>query len=235
MGMQIREDKSCYASQVQQEVLGDMSGLGLLRENFFMTGGTALAVFYIHHRTSEDLDFFSLQFQDLGTIDSGLKRIFKQDLSLIQSSSDFFSYLIRGIKVDIVFDPLSTLEKRPLVGLQPGKEIFIDTLNNIVSNKLSAAVSRSEVKDLIDLYFIGHFVWEDNKEKAFLSCYEMAKKKEALFDDPAMAAVQIEELFIRVLQEKERALPPMKKEIDWASFEEDIGSYITILYQMEKW
>jgi hypothetical protein len=200
-----------------------------------MTGGTTLSVFYFHYRTSEDLDFFSTQFRDLGAIDSSLKRIFKKDLSLVQSSSDFFSYLIRGTKVDIVFDPLSSLERRPPVGLQIGRQIVIDTLDNIASNKLSAVVSRSEAKDLIDLYFIGHFAWKACKEKGFLACYELAKKKEALFDDAATAAFQMEELFNLLSREKERALPPMKTEIDWESFEKDIRAYIDLVYHMEEW
>ena len=235
MDIPIREDESCYASQVQQDVLGTISELDLLATNFFMTGGTTLAVFYLNHRTSEDLDFFSTQFRDLGIIDLSLKRIFKKDISLVQSSSDFFSYLIRGTKVDIVFDPLSSVERRPHVVLETGRQILIDTLDNIASNKLSAVVRRSEAKDLIDLYFIGHFVWKEPKENSFLACYELARKKEALFDDPAMAAFQMEELFNQVLREKEGALPPMKKKIDWGLFEKDIRSYIAMVYHMEKW
>ena len=30
-----------------------------IRHNFYLTGGTALAVFYLQHRYSDDLDFFS--------------------------------------------------------------------------------------------------------------------------------------------------------------------------------
>jgi len=30
-----------------------------LARQFYLTGGTALAAFYLHHRYSEDLDFFS--------------------------------------------------------------------------------------------------------------------------------------------------------------------------------
>ena len=31
-----------------------------LTKNFFLGGGTALSEFYLHHRLSEDLDFFFL-------------------------------------------------------------------------------------------------------------------------------------------------------------------------------
>jgi hypothetical protein len=115
------------------------------------------------------------------------------------------------------------------------KEIFVDTLDNIASNKLSAVATRFEAKDIIDFYFINKIAWKGSKQKHFLACYEMARKKEALLDDPAMAAYQIEELLNRVLSEKEKILPPMRKKVDWNSFEENLRFYIALLYRMEKW
>jgi len=235
MEIPAREDVSCYASETQQKLLGIISGIDIIAKAFFMTGGTTLSVFFLHHRASEDIDFFSTEFRDLPTIHTSLKRIFKNDLTLIQSSPEFYSYLINEVKVDFVFDSLSTIEERPLVSLKVGKEIFIDTLDNIASNKLSAVASRFEAKDIIDFYFISKLVWKGSEEKDFLACYEMARKKEALLDDPAMAAYQIEELLNHVLSEKEKILPPMRKKLDWNSFEEDLRFYIERAYRMERW
>jgi len=128
MERRTKEDVSCYASQAQQSLLGRMSDIKLISENFFATGGTTLSVFYLHHRLSEDLDLFSVEFRDLGSVDSTLRRVFGKDLSLVQSSSEFYAYLINGIKVDIVFDPLSSQEKRALVALTEGESIYIDTI-----------------------------------------------------------------------------------------------------------
>lgn len=36
-----------------------------LVQNFYLSGGTPLAAFYLHHRYSEDLDFFSEQEIDM--------------------------------------------------------------------------------------------------------------------------------------------------------------------------
>jgi predicted nucleotidyltransferase component of viral defense system len=212
-----------------------MSDVNLISENFFATGGTTLSVFYLHHRLSEDLDLFSVEFHDLGRVDSTLKRVFGKDLSLVQSSLEFYSYLISGIKVDIVFDPLSTDEKRAQVTLAQGKKIYVDTLDNIASNKLSAIASRTEPKDLIDFYFIGKLIWKEAKEEKFRSCYDLAKRKEVLFDDPPTAAYQIEQLLDRVLEEKQKILPPIKRPIEWASFQKDIRFYINTIYRMEVW
>ena len=231
----IKEDTSFYASEVQKEVLGVMSGIDIIAKNFFLTGGTALSVFYFHHRSSEDIDFFTSNFRELNTVDETLRRIFKNDIALIQSSPEFYSYLLKEVKVDFVFDTLSTIEKRPLVSLEAGNKIFIDTLANISSNKLSAIASRFEAKDIVDFYFIGKNMWRGSKETEFLACYDMARKKEALLDDPAMAAYQIEELLNQVLSEKKKILPLVKEEIDWSSFEKNLRFYIDIIYRMENW
>ncbi len=231
----INEDTSCYASDMQQDVLGILSGLDIVSRNFFITGGTALSVFWLHHRTSEDIDLFSTEFKKLDAVDAVLKRVFSDDLIAIQSSPEFYSYLIRQIKVDFVFDALSTHEKRPVASLNVGEEISVDTIHSIGSNKLSASVSRFEAKDLIDFYFISKIVWRGPNQRDFLACYDMAKKKEALLDDPAMAAYQIEELLDQVLSKKEKILPPMKEGMDWNSFEKEIRFYIDIIYRMGKW
>ena len=42
-----------------QELFLDRLGESDLAEIFYLTGGTALSAFYLHHRESEDLDFFS--------------------------------------------------------------------------------------------------------------------------------------------------------------------------------
>jgi predicted nucleotidyltransferase component of viral defense system len=235
MEIALSEDVSCYASETQQTVLGIISGIDIIAKKFFITGGTALSVFFLHHRSSEDIDFFSTEFRDLQTIHTRLSRIFKNDLSLIQSSPEFYSYLINGVKVDFVFDLLSTMEERPLVNLKRGKEIFIDTLDNIASNKLSAIASRFEPKDIIDFHFISKIAWKGSEEKNFLACYDMARKKETLLDDPAMAAYQIEELLNHVLSRKDKILPPMKKKLDWNTFEEDLRFYSKRMYRMERW
>jgi predicted nucleotidyltransferase component of viral defense system len=235
MDIAVKEDTSCYASEQQRQVLGLLSRIDDLSREFFLTGGTALSVFYLHHRSSEDVDFFSTTFRDLGSMDEMVRRVFSDDVTLIQSSPDSCSYLIKDVKVDLIFDPLSFDQPRPIAHLQNGKRIFIDTLDNISSNKLSAVVSRYEAKDIVDFYFISERVWRDAKKESFQACYEKARKKEALLDDPSMAAYQMEELLNRVLSEKEKILPPMKSKIPWESFEGTLRFYVELIYRMQEW
>jgi len=43
----------------QQKLLQLIGKDKIICDNFYLTGGMALAEFYLHHRFSEDLDFFS--------------------------------------------------------------------------------------------------------------------------------------------------------------------------------
>lgn len=45
----------------QLKILEKISNDNFLIRDFYLTGGTALAEFYLKHRFSEDLDFFSEQ------------------------------------------------------------------------------------------------------------------------------------------------------------------------------
>jgi len=43
---------------IQQSLLSALSKESTVVDNFYLSGGTALAEFYLYHRYSEDLDFF---------------------------------------------------------------------------------------------------------------------------------------------------------------------------------
>ena len=45
-------------SNTQQQFLTKYKKDQYLKKTFYLTGGTALAEYYLHHRLSEDLDFF---------------------------------------------------------------------------------------------------------------------------------------------------------------------------------
>ncbi|MDD4648499.1 MAG: nucleotidyl transferase AbiEii/AbiGii toxin family protein [Desulfoplanes sp.] len=123
---------------------------------FYLTGGTALSRAYLHHRYSDDLDFFVNQ-----------SSTFKQDVELILKTltnnhlppkvavadAGFVRMQIPGddfaLKIDFVDDvPFRS-------GIPVLTPLFkrTDTLENILSNKITA-LSRSEPKDVVDIVFI---------------------------------------------------------------------------------
>jgi hypothetical protein len=56
-----KEDKGYYASPRHREALRGLLDHPAIERSFFLTGGTALSVFYLHHRISDDLDLFTLE------------------------------------------------------------------------------------------------------------------------------------------------------------------------------
>ena len=218
--MRLSEDVGCYSSPAQHALLIQLAEHPLIRERFFLTGGTALSVFYLHHRTSEDLDLFTVDAVELSEISFWIRTVRQADDALVRSTPQFLSALIKDVKVDFVIDALSEKGERVRVPLFPIKEasgqverdqksIMIDTLKNIAVNKLCTIVSRTEPKDFVDFYFL----LKDVPELSFESLFEMARKREALLDDSPTAAYQLED-GIRFVREHTQLLPRLKRPFD---------------------
>ena len=121
--------------------------------HFFLTGGAALAGFYLGHRETYDLDLFTLE----NEIESGARLAGEVAKSIgavvepIQTSPDFRRVLVRrsdeSIVIDLVREYVFQIEteKRVINGIR------IDTPEEILANKLCALLSRSEIRDLVDV------------------------------------------------------------------------------------
>ncbi len=124
------------------------------RENrFFLSGGAALVGFYFGHRETLDLDLFTLE----NEIENGFRlagevaRELNASVESIQTSPDFRRLLIRRDTEAIVVD----LVREYVFQISPEKPIIngirIDSPEEILANKLCALLSRSEVRDLVDV------------------------------------------------------------------------------------
>jgi len=125
-------------------------------QQFYLTGGTALSAYYLAHRYSEDLDFFSGKNIDTETIFT-----FFQDLSKKHSftfTSEFqqavYIFLLKfnnaeTLKVDFGYYPYKQIEKpHELNGIKT------DSLKDIAVNKFLTITQRTTAKDFVDLYFL---------------------------------------------------------------------------------
>jgi predicted nucleotidyltransferase component of viral defense system len=225
----LKEDKNGYVSEAQREVLVQLVTHPVIEGSFFLTGGTALSVFYLNHRLSDDLDFFTLRPLDLGEIDFWIRTQWPKAAVKIKEGPQFLSLLIREVRVDFVVDPLSIDEKRETVMFENGKCLSIDTIKNMLSNKLCAVVSRTEPKDFIDFYMI---------LKAFPNVeieemYELSRMKDAIFDDPPTVAYQLE-AGIAFIRENPSLVPKMLKQIDWEDFFEFYKNVAKWIYDLLK-
>jgi hypothetical protein len=200
----LNEDISCYSSPAQRPILIRFTEHPLVREHFFLTGGTALSVFFLHHRTSEDLDFFAVDPVDLSELSFWIRTVWQTEHAIVRNTAEFLTVMVRDVKVDFVIDALSdrTRRERARFGQY---SMMIDTLSNIAANKLCTVVSRNEPKDFVDLYVLMKQV----PQLDFESTFEAARKREALFDDPPTAAYQLERS-LRFVRDRPELLPQLR-------------------------
>ena len=125
--------------------------------NFYLTGGTALGRFYLNHRFSEDLDFFLNKSDEFPDLIKDIEKVLSGHFSLLRGQSiiyeDFVRFYIEDeegtLKVEFVNDTAYRC------GVTNKYEYgFIDTPLNILTNKLTAVVSRDEPKDVFDICVI---------------------------------------------------------------------------------
>lgn len=173
---------------------------------FFLTGGTALAAFYLHHRLSLDLDLFTLD--DFALAEGArLIPLIAQELGweipLARHTEYFHRFLFRDeegqtLQVDLVRDFGPQFGQR-----QQFQGILVDSLENIAANKLTAILGRSEPKDFVDLYFI---------LKAglnFDAIMEMARQKDAGLAPFYLAGALLQVRHISMFPETQ---PPVERE-----------------------
>jgi len=158
----------------------------VVSDGFYLTGGTALARFYFHHRESIDLDLFTNQLDaDFDAVNRAVLGIL-QALSLrIQSqvtTPTFLQYIVVDasgvtLKVDLVKDvPVHFGVTREVGGLR------LDSLENIGANKVLAVFGRTDAKDFIDLYWI-----LQRTNLVFDDLYAHAKEKDLGLSDLYLA------------------------------------------------
>jgi len=126
-------------------------------QRFYLTGGTALSCFYLHHRESYDLDFFSEQEVNssylIRWLTNNKKRLNVAEITHEEELGfNFFILTFRNgskLKVDFCYFPSERIEKGIVwQGLQ------IDSLYDIAVNKFNTIGTSPRGRDYVDLYII---------------------------------------------------------------------------------
>jgi len=145
-------------TSVQKKILRCLSLLSD-REAFYLTGGTALSAFFLKHRKSRDLDFFThvedliLPFSqrlEASLIKEDLRverlRGFHSFVELSVNSKDDSTAVHFGLDSPFRFEQPSEFEEVP--------GVKVDSLIDIATNKLLALFGRAELRDFIDINFL---------------------------------------------------------------------------------
>lgn len=137
----------------QDEIL---QRINQVETGFYLSGGTAASRGYLHHRYSDDLDFFVNDQPDFplwaGRVIQALQTGADWRLEIISNYERFVRLNLHrpglALKLEFINDVPSRVGQ---VSIHPslGK---LDSAENILANKLTALLSREEAKDLADTW-----------------------------------------------------------------------------------
>jgi len=125
--------------------------------NFYLTGGTALSDFYLHHRYSEDFDFFCESEFSAVSVKTYIRKLREHipEISGVEYRLVFelhtclLTHPDGILKVDFNYYPFPRIER----GKKYGK-LSIDSLLDIAVNKMQTIATKPRSRDFIDLYLI---------------------------------------------------------------------------------
>lgn len=128
----------------------------ILSNSFYFTGGTALALYYLKHRQSVDLDFFSKDKFDPLLVSERINDWAKNLKLKVEYTPREITHPFlltfknrKSVKVDFSYHPYQQVEKT-----NNFDGINVDSLLDIAVNKLLVVEQRTQVKDFVDLYFL---------------------------------------------------------------------------------
>lgn len=148
------------------------------KDQFYLAGGTALSEYYLGHRLSFDLDYFTgtenlilpLSYQiETACLKRGLS------LKIVRRFSTFVELLVEkeneSLKIDLALDSPFRFGSPVL----SNEGIYINDYPDLRVDKLLAYFGRAEPRDAVDLYFI-------LKKDPFELLLELAAQKDTGFD-----------------------------------------------------
>ena len=198
----------------QSDILKAVAGEDYFSKRFYLAGGTALSEFYLKHRISEDLDFFTENqevnpFPVLRFFQNRLKKfgIDKIETKQVMGLFTLFLKFIDGdiLKVDFNYYPFPRIER----GVKFGN-LEVESIYDIGVDKTHTIVLKPRARDFIDLYLI-------LKEKKY-DFRELLTQAKAKFDWD----ITFIELGARLLEASEMTdYPRMLKSInhhEWQNF-----------------
>ncbi|MCL4352943.1 nucleotidyl transferase AbiEii/AbiGii toxin family protein [Patescibacteria group bacterium] len=194
----------------QQLLLDKAAENKIITSDYYLTGGTALSEFYLQHRLSEDLDFFTeneLSETDIAAWVKTTAKILQTKVTLETLRGQliyYFSFSNETVKVDFAYFPFQVLGK-----YKKYKGLRIASLEDIAVNKLQAILTRSRSRDYFDIYEI----LKNNK-----STIEQMRKDYRLKFDVFVPDEQLARRLTAVLDAKDQ--PRFLKAMDWKIIEQ---------------
>jgi hypothetical protein len=148
-------------------------------------GGAALAGAYLGHRTTGDVDLFvhdAAEMRALVGLLPGAAADAGIGITLLRDVGHLVRARLEGrdgnsVEVDVVHEPIADIAAPP----PPIEEIVIESLTDLRASKLTCILSRSEPRDLVDLYFLDQAGFPPERD------LDIALRKDAGVDPAVLA------------------------------------------------
>ena len=141
---------------IQQKAISAIASDVVVKNHFYLSGGTALAEYYLHHRLSEDLDFFSeneINIPWLNTLSGKIKSAVGASKKDLQQSFNrnliFFTIGKTILKTEFTYFPFTPIET-PMIA----DSLQIDSLLDIAVNKFFTLYQQPASRHFVDLFCI---------------------------------------------------------------------------------
>ncbi|MBU3922861.1 nucleotidyl transferase AbiEii/AbiGii toxin family protein, partial [Patescibacteria group bacterium] len=132
-------------NQNQKKIIKKME---FLKNNFYLAGGTALAL-QLGHRTSKDFDFYSKKDFDSKKLYLDFKKEFSKDISEPIYSENTLEFKIGITDISFFKYPYN------LIGpFDNYKLLLLANIKDIAAMKVEAIIGRGTKRDFIDIYFL---------------------------------------------------------------------------------
>lgn len=146
---------------VLEKQLAHLLKCRLLPEKTYLAGGTAV-YFYLNHRVSIDLDFFTPTPFNSELLVHKIKECFDEVHVELMEEKTVILYLSKEkVKFSLFLFPYENLEENQPVALSDGTICPLASLEDIEAMKAVAISQRGSVKDFVDMFFLlaktGHY------------------------------------------------------------------------------
>lgn len=148
------------------------------QERFYLTGGTALAEYYLAHRLSYDLDLFTSEPDLIVPFSYQVEKAVQSagmGMTVVRRFASFVEFQVsqgnHTLKVDLALDSPFRLEPAEM----GDAGVMVNDFQDIQADKTLAFFGRAEPRDAIDLYFL-------LQQTNFEHLAELAHQKDAGFD-----------------------------------------------------
>jgi len=172
-------------TDLQADILNTLFEEGIGELGYYLTGGTALSEFYLQHRYSDDLDFFTREKRSLKEDYEIFLKIFSNhgfEIISAEVSSEYARFFVsparrpkEQLKIEFARDVPAMISPPEI-----HEKIIVDSFEDIAVNKICAILNREppEPKDFVDLFFI----LEDSKYSVDY-LMNRAREKEGTLDN----------------------------------------------------